>query len=109
MSNWLIDRSTALLDRGTSTSAWEDYDVTLSPYFILVDGPSGTTLGEGAAATWAQIENLLTQAVLDMGGHLAGTTARHTAPAGQERSDRADVELAAAGIVPGHSSLYPGQ
>lgn len=91
-----------------STSAWEDYGVTLSPYFILVDGPTGTTLGEGAAATWAQIENLLQQAMLDRGMEVSPSTARRTSPAGQERADRADAELAAAGIHPGHESLYPG-
>ena len=93
-----------------STAAWEEYGVTLSPYFILVDGPSGTNLGEGAAATWAQIDNLLQQAVLDSGVvDLTTSTSRRTSKAGQHRADRADAELAAAGIVPGHDSLYPGQ
>ena len=94
-----------------SLSAWDDYEVTLSPYFILVDGPSGTTLGEGAAATWGQIENLLSQAMMDTGVDLTAAegTSRRTSPAGQERSDRADSELAVAGIVPGHESLYPGR
>ena len=92
-----------------SSSAWEDYGVALSPYFILVDGPSGTTLGEGAAATWAQIDNLLRQAVLDSGADLTPSNPRWTAAAGQQRSDRADSELAAAGIHPGHESLYPGE
>lgn len=90
-----------------SSSAWSDYDVTLSPYFILVDGPSGTNLGEGAAATWGQIDNLLRQSMLDSGVEVAESK-RHTSPAGQERSDRADAELAAAGITSGHPSLYPG-
>ena len=93
-----------------SSSAWDDYEVTLSPYFILIDGPSGSNLGEGAAATWGQIENLLQQAVLDSAVDLTAveSDARRTAPAGQGRSDRADTELAAAGITPGHASLYPG-
>ena len=94
-----------------SSTAWDDYDVTLSPYFILVDGPTGSNLGEGAAATWGQIENLLNQAMMDSGVELTHVEAEspRTSGAGQERSDRADAELAAAGIVPGHESLYPGQ
>ncbi len=48
-----------------SSEAWTDYQVPVSPYFILVDGPAGRVLGEGAAATWAQVKNLLTQAVAD--------------------------------------------
>ena len=92
-----------------SSSAWEDYDVTLSPYFILVDGPSGSTLGEGAAATWGQIDNLLGQAMADLGLEVThSTSTRRTAKAGQDRSDRADAELASAGIMPGDPSLYPG-
>ncbi len=90
-----------------SSSAWEDYEVTLSPYFILVDGPRGTTLGEGAAATWAQIDQLLAQAMADGGVELTPSSSLRTSPAGRARADRADAELAAAGIHPGHESLYP--
>ena len=42
-----------------STDAWDDYDVPLSPYFILVDGPSSSVVGEGAAASWEQVRAIL--------------------------------------------------
>lgn len=96
-----------------SSSAWTDYEVTMSPYFILVDGPSGTTLGEGSAATWAQIDDLLGQAMLDLGadpGRAVAASASPRRPKGDRgRGERADAELAAAGIHRGHDSLYPGR
>jgi hypothetical protein len=33
-----------------SSEAYDDYSVPANPYFILVDGPTGRVLGEGAAA-----------------------------------------------------------
>lgn len=87
-----------------SNEAWTDYKVPVSPYFILVDGPSGTTLGEGAAGTWKQVASLLEQAVADAG--LTGSS-RIGGLSGAQRETRADDELLAAGIEPGHPSLYP--
>ena len=96
-----------------SDQAYEDYQVPANPYFILVDGPSGSVVGEGAAASWAQVANLLGQAAADAGHDLDGSPLRPTAPAGRltgpDRSRRADEELRAAGIGPGHPSLYPDQ
>ncbi len=96
-----------------STQAYEDYSVPANPYFILVDGPSGSVIGEGAAATWAQVSNLLGQAATDAGHDVGGSSLQPSAPAGRltgpERSRRADEELRAAGIGPGHASLYPDQ
>jgi len=92
-----------------SSEAWDAYDVPVSPYFILIDGSSGMTLGEGAAATWPQVDNLLTQAMADLGvapstdSQGSGTAAR----SGAAREAKVDEELAAAGITPGHPSLYP--
>ena len=37
-----------------STQAWNDYEVPMAPYFILVDGPGRTVRGEGAASSWPQ-------------------------------------------------------
>jgi len=88
-----------------SNDAWDRYEVPVSPYFILVDGPSGTTLGEGAAGSWRQVSSLLEQAVADAG--LA--TSRRRRAAGADREERADEKLAAAGIHPGHPSLYPDE
>ena len=79
------------------------------PLFVLVDGPSGNVVGEGAAASWAQVANLLAQAAADAGHDLDAPLT--PSPAGRltgpERSRRADDELRAAGIGPGHPSLYP--
>jgi hypothetical protein len=81
-----------------STEAWTDYEVPVSPYFVLVDGPSGSVIGEGSAGSWSQVTSLMTQALAD---------------AGTDRSDRiengelrADAELRKAGILPGDPSLY---
>lgn len=90
-----------------STDAWEDYGVPVSPYFLLVDGPSGSVVGEGAAHTWEQVSTLLSKAVADAGLNPTGRTRREFLAGGREREDRADRELSAAGIEPGHPSLYP--
>lgn len=86
-----------------STAAWDDYDVPLSPYFILVDGPSSSVVGEGAAASWEQVRGLLEQACADIGLTTSGTPALLN---GDEREARADAELRAAGIDPGGAELY---
>ena len=90
-----------------STAAWEDYGVPVTPYFVLVDGPAGRVVGEGAANGWEQVHSLLTRAVADAG--LARARAPRTPrPARfREREALADEELLAAGIAPGNPSLYP--
>jgi hypothetical protein len=81
-----------------STGAWADYEVPVSPYFVLVDGPTGSVIGEGSAGSWGQVASLMNQALADAG------TGR------PERIDngelRADAELRRAGILPGDPSLY---
>lgn len=84
-----------------STEAWDHYGVPITPYFVLVDGPSGEIAGEGAAANWRQLESLMAQAAAD--GGLLNRATRGSSTA--ERLDRADEELAAAGITPDHPSL----
>ncbi|HVF18916.1 MAG TPA: hypothetical protein VNA14_01565 [Mycobacteriales bacterium] len=76
-----------------SSQAWLDYGVPHSPYFVLVDGSRGRVRGEGAATSWRQVAGLITQALAD-------------ATDGGRRESRADAELLAAGITPGHKSLY---
>jgi hypothetical protein len=85
-----------------SSAAWADYQVPVYPYFIYVHGPSGQVIGEGAAASWSHITSLLRQALADA-GLLDPALA---SPVGGRRH-RVDDELAAAGIHPGHPSLYP--
>lgn len=75
-----------------STQAWNDYGVPVSPYFLVVDGPSGSIDGEGAASSWPQVSSLLAQADAD---------------AELENERRIDAELRAAGIEPNDARLYP--
>ncbi len=77
-----------------SSAAWSDYRVPGAPYFVLVDG---TIRGEGVATTWQALSSLVSDAVADE--RQAG---------GDARARRIDDTLAAAGIGPGHPSLYPG-
>jgi hypothetical protein len=99
-----------------SSPAWSDYDVPLTPYFVFVDGATGRVAGEGAAEAWPQIVSLVRDALADadsagdllQGGAVpAGSASNGTN--GKSRLGRADDELRAAGIGPGHPSLYgPG-
>jgi hypothetical protein len=79
-----------------SSRAWDDYQVPLAPYFVLLDGDSGTVEGEGAAESWDQVASLLRDAIDDQ---------RAAAGSG----DRVERDLASAGIGPGHASLYSAQ
>lgn len=78
-----------------SSQAWVDYDVPVSPYFVLVEG-DGTVAGEGAAMNWAQLSKLVNEATAD----------RRTRLGFKARNARVDRELSAAGIDPGHPSLH---
>lgn len=75
-----------------SSAAWSDYRVPGSPYFVYV-GEDGTVAGEGAARQWAQVVSLFRDALGD-------------AALAADRSRRVSSELEAAGIGPGHPSLY---
>ena len=96
-----------------SSAAWVDYDIPGSPYFVLVE--QGVVTGEGSATSWPSVRDLLQQAV-DQSAHARGAAGRtgpgaeHVAGAaaagGRDDLSRIDTELAAAGIHPGHHSLY---
>lgn len=75
-----------------SSAAWRDYAVSATPYFVYLEG--GRVQGEGSAGGFKEILSLLRDA---------------TADAGQRngRVDGVEQVLAAAGIGPDHSSLYP--
>lgn len=94
-----------------SSAAWEDYGVKGSPYFIYVDGPAGQIHSEGTATNWDQVLSLLRDVLADE--ELVRRQDRVPQPAlgraadgSAERIHRADAELAAAGIGPGHPSLW---
>jgi hypothetical protein len=82
-----------------SSGAWTDYGVPGSPYFVYVE--DGTVTGEGSSTTWAQVRDLMGQAVDDAaveGGNGNG--------AGRDDLAAIDRELLGAGVHPGHPSLY---
>jgi hypothetical protein len=83
-----------------STDAWTDYRVPASPYFVLIDGRHGV-VGEGSAASFAQLSGLLDRATADLG--VVAPSGRAGARGTEERID---LELLRAGITPGHESLY---
>jgi hypothetical protein len=90
-----------------SSQAWSDFDVPGSPYFVLVDGPSGTVRGEGTGPDWEQVSKLLGQATGDA-SVAAGLAANRVAKPGADasRESRIDEELLNAGVRPGDPSLY---
>lgn len=81
-----------------STEAWDRQRVPAAPYFVFVE--DGAVAGEGSAAAWQQIGSLLRDAMHD-------AQYRGGAASGDERTDRIDKVLQAAGIGPDHPSLYP--
>jgi hypothetical protein len=102
-----------------STEAWADYEVPGAPFFALVDGPSSRRVGEGTAGDFAQILSMVARAGADA-VPATGTPGRagSTGAAGRrfrfdgsdrDREARNDRELLAAGITPGHPSLYPSR
>lgn len=97
-----------------SSEAWDLYGVQGSPYFIYVDGESGRIRGEGTATAWPQVASLIRDAFYDAevatsgggAGDASPDPARRRPTRGLERAQRAADELRAAGIGPGHPSLY---
>ena len=90
----LAERAPRSLPLVASSSAWEGFGVPGSPYFVYVDG-TGRVVGEGSAATWPAVANLMGQAHAD-DLHRRGRLTRE---------GRDDAALAAAGIRPGDPSL----
>ena len=92
-----------------SSAAWDAYDVPVSPYFLLVDAAHGV-VGEGASASWSQVVDLLAKAAADAGLQVERSSrlSRRAllSGGGREREQRADRELADAGIEPGSPELY---
>jgi hypothetical protein len=88
-----------------STEAWADYGVPVAPYFVLVDGPAGGVVGEGAAPTWERGRALMAQA-LDERPQPPADRSRLW-PSDAARAARADEELLSAGILPGDPRLHP--
>jgi hypothetical protein len=88
-----------------STEAWIDYQVPGSPFFVLVDGGTKTKVGQGVASVVGQLAELVRRAEHD---RTAGAAGRPVSGIdGPAREADVDETLRAAGIPPGHPSLYP--
>jgi hypothetical protein len=90
-----------------STDAWLDYQVPGSPFFVLVDGATGRTVGQGVASQVGQLAELVRRAEHDRSSAGGGRGRREGPLGGPAREAAADEVLAAAGILPGDPSLYP--
>lgn len=96
-----------------STQAWDDYRIPVAPYFALVDGRNGVVIGEGAAASWERVRDLIQRALADADLESTlpageGKVRRRDLLTGRLRADRIDQDLADAGIEPGDPRLYHG-
>jgi hypothetical protein len=92
-----------------STDAWRDFEVPGTPFFILVDGRTGTVGGEGTAMGWDEVRNLVALGRGDA-SLVSGVDTSGRKPASDaEREAVVDQILMDAGIFPGDPSLYPGQ
>jgi len=76
-----------------SSRAWRDYEVPGSPYFVHVDGTTGTVVGEGSAPSWDRVASLLSGALEEA----------------VETPERITDTLRSAGIEEGHPSLHPSR
>lgn len=90
-----------------SSEAWNDYGIPVSPYFLLVDGPSGAVIGEGAASSWDSVVGMLERSMADTGRTRSGRSTKRSRARGAVREADTDQALAAAGIEPGDARLYP--
>jgi hypothetical protein len=83
-----------------SSAAYDDLEIPGSPYVVHVEGRSGRVRGEGTAASWDAVRDLLLR------GSASEGSARAKAAADARRERDADRHLLAAGISPGDPSLY---
>ncbi len=96
-----------------SSEAWSDYGVPGSPYFVYVE--DGVVTGEGSSTTWAQVRDLMGQAVDDTAAARRARAGDDGRPAGRDGTDRddrddpasVDRELLGAGIHPGPPEPVP--
>jgi hypothetical protein len=78
-----------------SSEAWDAFRVPGTPYFQLIDATDGAVLGEGSAANWSRLLEMIRRAVGDDG------TSRSLRRTTAERLVDSDEELRRAGITPG--------
>jgi hypothetical protein len=101
------------VDLVMSSAAWTDYAVPGSPYVVVVDGQTGRVKGEGSGVSLSQVSGLIAQAGGDQAagpgaanGYQVGRNPFGKPLADVEREEDVDRVLLAAGINPGHASLY---
>jgi hypothetical protein len=82
-----------------SSETWDAFRVPGTPYFQLIDASDGSVLGEGSAASWPRLMDLIRRGMGDSDETKLG---RSTA----ERLVDSDEELRRAGIEPGDDTLY---
>ncbi|HWF16495.1 MAG TPA: hypothetical protein VG244_09975 [Acidimicrobiales bacterium] len=90
-----------------STEAWLDYQVPGSPFFVLVDGGTGVSVGQGVAAHVGQLLDLIRRAEYDRRPRDRRRPWTSSGRNGPGREADADEVLTMAGIHPGDPSLYP--
>ena len=81
-----------------SSDAWDAFRVPGTPYFQLIDTTTGAVLGEGSAANWSRLLEMIRRSLGDDGGALRRST--------RERLIDSDEELRRAGIAPGDETLF---
>lgn len=81
-----------------SSEAWNAFNVPATPYFALVDTADAKVVGEGSAANWDRVADMVRRAISDAAHPLHRSTAA--------RKVDVDAELTAAGIEPGDPRLY---
>lgn len=88
-----------------SSTAWGDYEVPGSPFFVLLDASAGRRVGEGMANHLSQVVDLVERA--DGDGADAGGPVERGRLGGPQREAHNDELLRRAGVLPGDPSLYP--
>ena len=79
-------RTTGHIPVVMSTEAWVDYQVPGSPFFVLVDGATGTKVGQGVASHVGQLAELVRRAEHDRGGDGAVRDRGAIAPGAGDRN-----------------------
>jgi hypothetical protein len=98
----LREQAPAGVELVMSTAAWRTYEVPASPHFVLCDGQGGIA-GRGSALSWAQLTDLIGDALAHRVADADEARPRTTS----ERAARAERALMQSGIGPGHPSLHP--
>ncbi len=81
-----------------SSDAWDAFKVPATPYFALVDNATASVVGEGSAANWGRVGEMVSRAISDHSHPLHRSTSARKADV--------DEELKEAGIEPGDHRLY---